>query len=89
MDISGHMFMLVFCNLFIGAHVEEAKQKGVFEGVVGLVCKGVVCMFEVMMVCTILYWHTPAEKILGALAGVLGYSLIFKQIQSFMPSWGS
>lgn len=91
MDISGHMFMMVFCNLFITHHVDEVldSEKGelsIPDLICVILCRLLVTMFEVMMVFTVLYWHSPPEKILGTLAGVLGYTLLFTRLSRFLPS---
>ena len=82
MDISGHIFMMSFCNLFITFHLDEYKKENIeptiLEKVVIIMMKSFIAMFEISMIATILYWHTPAEKILGVLASVLGYTILFK-----------
>ncbi|XP_063678636.1 acyl-coenzyme A diphosphatase FITM2-like [Bolinopsis microptera] len=92
MDISGHMFMMVFCNLFITKTLDEINQHQDKDPlqlphvILHAVCRLFVILFDIMMVFTILYWHSPPEKILGTLTGVLGYFLLFKQLSSFIPT---
>eukprot|EP00116_Pleurobrachia_bachei_P009283 sb/3469545/ len=85
-DISGHMFMMVYCNLFITSHLEEMHgDEGPDSGsipsrVISTLCLTLVSLFDIMMVFTVIYWHSPPEKILGCLIGVAGWTLTFKQL---------
>jgi len=92
-DISGHAFMLTFCNLFLGHQLDtvdtlihaEHTVPNYIERTIFFFIKGLVAMFEVMFCMTIMYWHSPAEKILGTLLGVLGYNIMAHRMSQYLP----
>ena len=93
-DISGHCFLLTFCNLLIA---EETRPRGVVEGREGAgdtavagekveqevgVTRGLLCLlmvaWDTMILCTSLYFHTVGEKVLGWVVGVGAWHLLYK-----------
>ena len=94
-DISGHCFLLTFNNLFILEEVQEEKmkekedQEGTGDRSGGqevplswsrLILCVLMVAWDVMVVCTCLYFHTTLEKMVGMACGLLAWHLLFRMI---------
>eukprot|EP00092_Neocalanus_flemingeri_P007263 GFUD01007843.1.p1 GENE.GFUD01007843.1~~GFUD01007843.1.p1 ORF type:complete len:265 (-),score=55.53 GFUD01007843.1:91-885(-) len=90
-DISGHCFLLTWNNLVI---IEETKLvmlslKGhkVRHSWLDLPIKCIyillgllMLLWEVMMFCTCLYFHTTTEKVLGTMCAIIPWLLLYKAV---------
>jgi len=89
-DISGHCFLLTWNNLVI---IEEMKMVKLYFGgsnserhpLQDLVIKSIhllICLlmilWEVMMFCTSLYFHTTLEKVLGTICAITPWLVLYR-----------
>jgi len=89
-DISGHCFLLTWNNLVIIEETKflyrtkEYKEKQTWLDLGVKLVHGLLCvlllLWEVMMFCTSLYFHTTTEKLLGTLCAILPWVLIYRVI---------
>jgi len=90
-DISGHCFLLTWNNLVI---VEETKlvltRLGGSKVRHSLLDATITCvhillgllmlLWEVMMFCTCLYFHTTTEKVLGTMCAIIPWMLLYRVV---------
>jgi len=99
-DTSGHCFLLTFNNLFISEETVESKRVKVdkkdgdgdssreeVERSLAL-SRYILCLlmlvWDVMILCTSLYFHTFLEKVLGTFCGVGAWYLLYKVFFPFI-----
>ena len=103
-DISGHCFLLVWCNLVI---IEEVSNLSKFpkrndyntsrnnaikntdfrwtEMMFYLICC-VTMLWDLMIVCTNMFFHSATEKILGTTIAILSWAFLYKLIYNMYLS---
>ena len=97
-DISGHCFLLVWCNLVIHEEIRDSRNwdlkkdtppsdtnsktkrhKQLFFGPLFFYLLAFITMlWDLMIICTNMFFHTPYEKLLGTAIAVLIWGIIYQ-----------
>jgi len=106
-DISGHCFLLVWCNLVITEEVQASYSKNIpewhahkeknlevddnkFSKIDILFCflSFLTVMWDVMITCTNMFFHTTCEKFLGTAIAVLCWAFLYNFIyKTYLSKW--
>ena len=94
-DVSGHCFLLTFSNLFIleevareskdvavkseGAGDRKREVEEVLSLDLALLCL-LMLVWDVMLVCTSLYFHSTLEKVLGWVCGLGAWYFLYRRL---------
>ena len=69
LDISGHVFLLLHSSLLIWEELLQSEFKNGLNLISGMLCLLLLILWMVMLIVTVLYYHSITEKILGTILG--------------------